>query len=145
MNVMPSKDNQLSRGRFLRAAVKGLLAGSALLGLGAMLRYLGYQQDGSPREVFDLGPAEDYPLGTSRIYSPAQAVIVHDEYGFRALSLVCPHLGCVVNMTSAGFECPCHGSRFLPDGSLRNGPASRPLKALPVEMNSAGHLILYTG
>jgi nitrite reductase/ring-hydroxylating ferredoxin subunit len=145
MNAIPPKDDQLSRRTFLRRVVKGLLAGSALLGLGALVRYLGYQPDGSPREIFDLGPAEDYPLGTSRIYSPAQAVIVHAEHSIRALSLVCPHLGCVVNMTGAGFECPCHGSRFMPDGSLRNGPASRSLVTLRVEINSAGHLILYTG
>jgi len=145
MNAMPSKDDQLSRGTFLRRVVKGLLAGSALLGLGAMVQYLGYQQDSSPREIFDLGPAEDYPLGARNIYPSAQAVIVHADDGFHALSLVCPHLGCVVNMTGAGFECPCHGSRFMPDGSLKNGPASRPLRTLRVEMNAAGHLILYTG
>jgi len=33
---------------------------------------------------------------------------------------------------SAGFSCPCHGSRFDAEGKLLNGPAQRGLKAIPV-------------
>jgi nitrite reductase/ring-hydroxylating ferredoxin subunit len=145
MNATPSKDNPLSRRSFLDLAVKACMAGSALIGLGVLVRYLSFQSEGSPPTQYDLGLALDYPLG-SRITVPfAQAVIVHNSQGYLAISLVCPHLGCVVNVTSDGFSCPCHGSRFLPDGSLRNGPASKPLTVLQVEVNAEGHLILNTG
>lgn len=44
-------------------------------------------------------------------------------------SAVCTHVGCIVHWN--GFEqcwdCPCHGSQFLPDGSVINGPAISPL------------------
>jgi Rieske Fe-S protein len=44
---------------------------------------------------------------------------------------VCPHLGGIVNWNDAdeAWECPLHGSRFAPDGTLLEGPATRDLTA----------------
>ena len=44
----------------------------------------------------------------------------------------CSHLGCSVafNQAESSFDCPCHGSRFHLDGSVRHGPASAPLSHL---------------
>ncbi len=49
------------------------------------------------------------------------------------LSPVCPHLGGIVNWNDAdqAWECPLHGSRFAPDGTLLEGPATRGLSAEP--------------
>lgn len=46
-----------------------------------------------------------------------------------ALSGVCPHLGAVVTWNDAerSWDCPAHGSRFAPDGSVIEGPATRPM------------------
>jgi cytochrome b6-f complex iron-sulfur subunit len=145
MHAMPRRGKQLSRRRFLGWLIKGSLAGSALVGMGVLGRFISFESESSPPKSYDLGAAIDYPLDTRRVYVPAQALIIHNSQGFTALSLVCPHLGCIVNLTNEGFACPCHGSHFSADGSLRNGPASRPLNSLKVEVNEAGHLIVYTG
>jgi glycine/D-amino acid oxidase-like deaminating enzyme/nitrite reductase/ring-hydroxylating ferredoxin subunit len=46
------------------------------------------------------------------------------------LSAACPHMGCIVdfNDTEQVWECPCHGSRFAPDGAVLQGPATTSLK-----------------
>lgn len=47
-----------------------------------------------------------------------------------AVSNVCPHMGCKVhwNSVETTWDCPCHGSRFRPDGTVIEGPALSGLK-----------------
>ena len=58
---------------------------------------------------------------------------------FSAFSLKCTHLGCTVgwNEAARSFDCPCHGSRFEIDGTVKKGPAKRPLTAYAVTSDGA--------
>jgi Rieske Fe-S protein len=44
-------------------------------------------------------------------------------------SATCTHMGCTVawNAAERSWDCPCHGSRFTPEGSVISGPAQTPL------------------
>jgi nitrite reductase/ring-hydroxylating ferredoxin subunit len=71
-----------------------------------------------------LGEARVLPdgLGKKGVY--------RDEDGkLHAVSLRCTHLGCLLRFNAAerSWDCPCHGSRFDPDGSVLEGPAIAPL------------------
>ncbi len=133
----------LSRRNFLKLTSQAFLATSGLLGLGAVLRYLGYQTEPSSPTEFDLGLVSDYPVGSRTLLADIPAILLHTETGFSALSLVCTHLGCTLEQTAEGFTCPCHGSQFGVDGLPLRGPAEKSLATLRVERTAEGHLILH--
>jgi glycine/D-amino acid oxidase-like deaminating enzyme/nitrite reductase/ring-hydroxylating ferredoxin subunit len=58
-----------------------------------------------------------------------------DERGeVHAVSAVCTHLGCIVewNGGERTWDCPCHGSRFDPEGKVLQGPAKQALPDIRV-------------
>lgn len=58
-----------------------------------------------------------------------------DDGSLVAVSTRCTHLGCQVNWNTAerSWDCPCHGSRFAPDGSVLQGPAVHRLELKPLD------------
>jgi len=69
------------------------------------------------------------------------------EPGVMALWQRCVHLGCRVPecLSSQGFECPCHGSKYNFHGEYVDGPAPRNMDRFAVEVNDNGDLIIQTG
>lgn len=68
----------------------------------------------------------------------------------RALSQICPHLGCRPNpcLEDFWFHCPCHQSRYdrlgiKPDGG-RFGPADRGMDRFAIEVDASGILTIDT-
>ena len=51
-----------------------------------------------------------------------------------AFSAVCPHQGCTVAPDGKKLACPCHGSQFELDGTLKRGPAEKGLTPYEVEV-----------
>ena len=64
--------------------------------------------------------------------------------GVKALYKICVHLGCLYKWvpTNDQFECPCHGSKYLPTGVRVDGPARRNLDVFVVEALDANNAVL---
>jgi cytochrome b6-f complex iron-sulfur subunit len=135
----------LTRKAFLSFLTRLLLWASGLLSLGGVLRFLSYQPPAPPPPRFVIGKPTDYPINSRTLLADVPAVLLHTSQGFRALSLVCTHLGCTVEQAAGGFLCPCHGSRYDKDGNVTKGPALLPLKPLLVEQDENGSLVVIKG
>ena len=80
---------------------------------------------GDPLE--EVAPGE----GTVIRRGAKPVAVYKDESGeLKALSAVCTHLACIVHFNTAekSWDCPCHGSRFDLDGTVIQGPATKPLE-----------------
>jgi cytochrome b6-f complex iron-sulfur subunit len=135
---MPTEE--VSRRTILRVSLG--LAG--LLGLGAVVKFLGYQPAPVNPTRFTLKAPQDYPAGSAIVLPEEKAWLFRDDEGLYAISAVCTHLGCVVNYTSNQFECPCHGSQFNAAGYVVKGPARLPLNYLALTLSPEGVVVLDT-
>jgi Rieske Fe-S protein len=77
--------------------------------------------------------------GDARVIPDLRGVpvqVVRDGDQLRALSTVCPHLGCRVRWEaqSQRFLCPCHTAVFDREGKVVSGPPPRPLDRYDVEI-----------
>ena len=66
------------------------------------------------------------------------------QMGVKALYKICVHLGCIYKWvpTNDRFECPCHGSKYLPSGVRIGGPARRNLDVFIVQAVDANGNVL---
>jgi glycine/D-amino acid oxidase-like deaminating enzyme/nitrite reductase/ring-hydroxylating ferredoxin subunit len=81
----------------------------------------------------ELAPGEGQVLSLKG----KQIAVSRDSGGtLRAVSARCTHLGCIVNWNNAeqSWDCPCHGSRFAPDGEVLQAPAVKPLEDRSAEL-----------
>ncbi|MCE9580891.1 MAG: Rieske 2Fe-2S domain-containing protein, partial [Planctomycetes bacterium] len=75
-------------------------------------------------------------------FPPGRSVAIYkDGKKVHAVSTICTHLGCIVKPSASGFDCPCHGSKFRPDGSVLRGPAPKALVWLSVK-GAGGNAIM---
>ena len=132
--TLPLTDEELSRRRFL-----GLVGGGALTiaGAGTAVAAIKYME---PPVLFEedtrvvVGRPDEIAPGTVLVLPKHKIYVVRTDQGIYALSATCTHLGCMTRFDkeNAQLACPCHGSRFALDGTVRHGPAPKPLPRLQV-------------
>lgn len=81
----------------------------------------------------EASSSDDVPAGEARVVRSGLGkvgVFRDDDGELHAVSLRCTHLGCLTRWNDAerSWDCPCHGSRFDPDGRVLAGPAVDPLE-----------------
>lgn len=88
--------------------------------------------DGEPKRVAIVDDRRDAWTIERGVELGSVWVVKHGDK-VTALSAVCPHLGCSVNVATepgGGFACPCHTSAFGPGGQRKSGPSPRDMDSL---------------
>ncbi len=101
-------------------------------GLDFAKRFVGDRVSGPDQEALDAierGAGAVVSIDGSRL-----AAHRDDGGALHVVDATCTHLGCQVawNDAERSWDCPCHGSRFAPDGSVLEGPAVKPLERVDV-------------
>jgi len=90
-------------------------------------------------------PQLEQPNGFIRIRPQGRVepilILRQDNGGFAALSPICTHLQCTVNVQDSLIVCPCHGSTYDRAGRVLRGPAERPLGTYPARVEDGVLLI----
>ena len=125
--------NFLRRLSITLASVAGLFAGFSLI------KVFSHKTERQGKKV-KLGKAYDYPLDTYTLEEEFGLFVYRDHEGVKAVSSVCTHLGCTVQRTQEGFECPCHGSCYSASGEVLSGPAPSSLAWYAIEKTPDGRM-----
>jgi cytochrome b6-f complex iron-sulfur subunit len=136
-------DDESAAGLARRRVLQLLVGGSSLAVAGMIgvpvATYLLPREPSAADIVVSLPDGEIPVWEVRRIAVAGRPVLVlNTGEDHRAFSAVCTHMGCIVKWSKGRrqFLCPCHGARFDADGSVRGGPAPRPLARLEVTATS---------
>jgi cytochrome b6-f complex iron-sulfur subunit len=141
-NPVHAQEGGTTRRDFLNEITFSALGIAAIGSAVVTYRYLSPNVLFEPPTTFRAGSPDLYPVN-SVIYLPDQQVyIVRMEGGFYAVSAVCTHLGCITQWKPDlnQIACPCHGSKFNPEGTKIEGPAPRPLPHFQISLTLDGEL-----
>jgi glycine/D-amino acid oxidase-like deaminating enzyme/nitrite reductase/ring-hydroxylating ferredoxin subunit len=94
------------------------------------------------KPVADRTPADLQPGEGALLKHDGDVVAAHRDHEgtLRMVSATCTHLGCRVafNAAEETWDCPCHASRFAPDGTVIQGPATTALAPVDNPPGRAG-------
>jgi len=112
------------------AAAAGLLTGCV-----AMVTHPVPMTGGRVRVDLAAFPELGQPQGAIKVQPdghPDPIFVLAEPPGYTAMSSVCTHRGCIVDVNGARVVCPCHGSTYDRSGRVLKGPAQRALARYPV-------------
>jgi glycine/D-amino acid oxidase-like deaminating enzyme/nitrite reductase/ring-hydroxylating ferredoxin subunit len=99
-------------------------------------RIAGGEREKMPASFDSIEPGEGVVINAHSLALAAS----RDLHGaLHVVKATCTHLGCDVrwNRAEQSWDCPCHGSRFSPEGHVLNGPAVKNLEPAPVSAVAA--------
>lgn len=135
----------MDRRRFMDLAV-GMMAAAALPGCASVLLTRVRPEEGVIRLPLRNFPQLARSGGYLRIlpegFTNPIYLLSLDDGGYSALSPICTHLGCTVQIAGEQLVCPCHGSTYDRTGRVLRGPASLPLTEFPTTATPAGELVV---
>lgn len=134
----------MQRRHFIKRAALTLATVTGVVAAMSYLRQFFPRLAGEKRRIL-LGDAVLFPVDTFTYLDEYNLFVYRDHEGIRAVSAVCTHLGCILESTTDGFECPCHGSCYNLEGEVLSGPAPRDLSWYQVSRAADGKLVIDPG
>jgi Rieske Fe-S protein len=160
-------DDGTTRGEFLSLSTVGIGAMiGGVIGVPATAYLLGPVADEATFKAVPLGNVSDF--NSEQGFQPTAATYIEDPQNpatspglawvhytgksntntdwlasdamFVVFSNRCMHLGCPVQATSQGFQCPCHGGVYNTLGERTAGPPIRPLDRFQWEIRNSDEL-----
>jgi len=99
---------------------------------------------GEKRRVV-LGDPERFPVDTFTFLKEHNMYVYRDHEGLKAVSAICTHLGCILEKSLDGFQCPCHGSCYSNEGAVLSGPAPRDLTWYRISRDTQNRIVINPG
>jgi len=136
----------IDRREFVERSVAAVLGASWLSACASLVTRTVTPVDGAlrlalthyPELTADGGSLKVLPKGAQDpIY-----VLALGNRRYAALSPICTHLGCTVEIEEGRLVCPCHGSNYDREGRVLRGPAERPLGRYRAELTSDDVLVI---
>ena len=134
----------MERRHFIKRAAITLASVSGALAAAGYLRQLFPRIAGEKRRIA-LGDPRHFPVDTYTFLDEHGLFVYRDHEGMKAVSAVCTHLGCILEKSTDGFKCPCHGSLYNREGKILSGPAPRDLAWFRVSRASDGRIVVDPG
>jgi cytochrome b6-f complex iron-sulfur subunit len=134
----------MKRRHFIRKVAASLATIAGSLVAFSYLRQFFPRIAGERRRV-SLGDPYLFPVDTYTYLDEHNLFVYRDHEGIQVVSAVCTHLGCTLEKSSDGFECPCHGSCYNLKGEVLSGPAPRDLSWYRVGKGPDGALFVDPG
>ena len=89
-----------------------------------------------------IGRSGTFPLNDFTYLPEHKIYVYRDNTGMKAVSSNCTHLGCAIEKTREGFQCPCHGSVYNKNGRVISGPALKDLSWYRLYRSPEGQVIV---
>jgi len=134
----------MKRRFFIRQTAGMVVLVSGIVAAVSYLRQFFPRRAGEKRKI-TLDDPQLYPVDTYTFLRDHNMFVYRDHEGVKAVSAVCTHLGCILEKSTDGFSCPCHGSYYNEKGEVLSGPAPRDLPWYKVGITADGRLVIDPG
>ncbi len=134
----------MKRRNFIRKIAVSLASLAGVVAVVSYLRQFFPRLAGGKRRI-QLGNTAHFPVDTYTFLDEHNLFVYRDHEGVKAVSAVCTHLGCILEKSTDGFECPCHGSCYNDQGEVLSGPAPRDLSWYRVSRAADGKVVIDPG
>ncbi len=135
---------QMKRRHFIKKSASILVMVAGVVAAVSYLRQLFPRLAGGKRRI-SIGDPRQLPVDIYTFIDAHSLFVYRDHEGIKAVSAVCTHLGCILEKSTDGFECPCHGSCYNNNGEVLSGPAPRDLSWFQVSRAADGKIVVDPG